>query len=62
MWVGYLDFMRIQWPNLKDLQEVEKQYKEFDKFAPPHKSAYSDWVSLRTKDHQVAYKRFKVRN
>jgi hypothetical protein len=62
MWVGYLDFMRNQWPNLRDLEEVESKFREFDKLAPPYKSAFTDWVGLRTRDHREAYKRFKVRN
>lgn len=57
--MGYLDFMRDQWPSLKDLEEVEENFRRFDKLAPPYKSAYTDWVGVRIKSNKDAYKRFK---
>lgn len=62
MWVAYLDFMRQQWPDIKSVEEVENRYKEFNTLAPPYKSAFSEWITLKKNVHSgpAAYKRQKI--
>lgn len=61
LWVGYLDFMRNEWPSLPAIAEVENRFKEFNFLAPPNKTAYSDWVDVKSHNTRHPNKRFKPR-
>ena len=61
LWVAYLDFMRNEWPSLPAIAEVENRFKEFDCLAPPNKTAYADWVDVKSNNTRYPNKRFKPR-
>ena len=62
MWVSYLDFMRQQWPNIDEVEDVEKRYASFNNLAPPYKSAFSDWLNIKKVGAEEIgpYKRQKI--
>lgn len=62
MWIGYMDFMRDQWPNIEDIQQVEQRYNAFNSLAPPYKSAFTDWLKIKKTGAQDPgpYKKQKI--
>lgn len=62
MWVMYLDFMRQQWPDIEDVETIEKAYCDFNSLAPPYRSAFSDWLQAKKTGGEDSgpYKRAKL--
>jgi hypothetical protein len=62
MWVAYLDFMRNQWESLREVEEVEDRYQEFNPLAVPYKSAFAVWLGLKQNKNlgSEPYKRNKI--